>query len=80
MYTVADLASQDMGGEGAVREWCIDMSGVERADSGALALLIHWYRRAQSAGIGFHVRAMPHDLNGLMKLYDLDKVLGDVVA
>jgi len=80
LYTVGELAERIVGDIDNGPDLSIDMSGVERADSGALALLIHWYRKAQSAGIGFRVRSMPEDLNGLMKLYDLDEVLGEVLA
>lgn len=53
----------------------VDLSGVTRADSGALALLIDWLAWARAAGRRMKVSAAPPALLALARLSDVEEFL-----
>ncbi len=53
----------------------IDLASVERVDSAALALLLHWQRNATARGQSLTYAHLPGRLRALIDLYDLDGVL-----
>jgi phospholipid transport system transporter-binding protein len=59
-------------GSGAVE---VDLSGVERADSGGLALLIDWLAWARAAGRTIRFSALPAALLALARLSNVEDLL-----
>ncbi len=55
----------------------IDLSALEEADSGTLALLVLWQRTALQRGGRLRFRGFPERLRSLIDLYDLREVLLD---
>jgi len=53
----------------------IDLSGVVRADSAGLALLIEWVRRANKQRHKMVFRNMPEQMSAIVGLVGLDEVL-----
>lgn len=53
----------------------VDLSGVERADSAALALLVEWHSRLAAKNIEMQVQALPAGLQHLLEIGGLDAVL-----
>ncbi len=53
----------------------VDLSAVERADSGALALLIDWLAWARAAGREMKFTALPAALLALARLSDVEDLL-----
>ncbi|MDR3086786.1 MAG: STAS domain-containing protein [Azoarcus sp.] len=66
------LPEGDSGSDGRL---IIDLSGVTRVDSSALALLLAWLRQAS---IRIELRAMPESLLALARLYGVDALLPGV--
>lgn len=56
-------------------DFTVDMGHVEEADSGAIALLLDWMRRARAAGHAMAIRDMPPGLRSLAELYGVDELL-----
>lgn len=54
----------------------VDLSGVGRADSAGLALLIEWLRLAQSAGRELQFRAVPAQMRAIAAASGLSDILG----
>ncbi|WP_297527557.1 STAS domain-containing protein [Thiohalobacter sp.] len=59
-------------GEGTL---VFDLSGVERADSAGLALLIEWMRRARRAGRAVRFLNLPPQMLEIARAASLDRVL-----
>lgn len=57
----------------------IDLGRLKKADSGALALLLRWYRWAARRNIRLTLGAVPEDLLALMQLYDLNQVFEEAI-
>lgn len=53
----------------------VDLGAVERADSGALALLVDWLAWAHMAGRGMKFTALPAALLALARLSDVEDLL-----
>ena len=53
----------------------VDLRAVERADSGALALLVDWLSWARAAGRGMKFTALPAALLALARLSDVEDLL-----
>ncbi|GAA5784116.1 hypothetical protein GCM10007860_13690 [Chitiniphilus shinanonensis] len=53
----------------------LDLSGVGRADSAALGLLLAWQRRAQAAGTRLSIVGAPEGLLQLARVYGVDQLL-----
>lgn len=53
----------------------LDLSGVRRANSAGLALLIEWQGRARRAGLPFSLANLPPGLVNLARISELDQVL-----
>ena len=60
------------GSAGAIE---VDLGQVERADSGALALLIDWLAWARAAGRAMKFSALPAALLALARLSDVEELL-----
>lgn len=54
----------------------VDLSGLNRADSVVLALLLEWERRARAAGQALCVTQVPPRLQDLMRVTGLSQVFG----
>lgn len=55
----------------------IDLSGVTRAQSVALSVLLSALRRAQSRGQTLEIRALPQSLQSLAHVYGVSALFGD---
>lgn len=66
----AVLAAVDAG------DTVIDLSGVTRAQSVALSVLLSALRRAQSRGQALEIRAIPQSLKSLAHVYGVSALLG----
>lgn len=53
----------------------LDLSGVSRADSAGLALLVAWTREAHRRGRALRLTGMPEQMRGLARLSGLDGLL-----
>lgn len=53
----------------------IDLSGVDKADSAALALLLNTLRAARAKNHQLRIENWPHSLRSLLPLYGLDELL-----
>lgn len=67
----ARLAEPDLIGD----EVTLDLSGVTRVDSAAVALLLAWQRRAHAAGTRLLIAGASASLLQLARLYGVDKLL-----
>jgi len=54
---------------------CIDLSGVDRADSAGLALLIEWTRSAREEGKQIRFVNIPAQMRDIARVSGLDNVL-----
>ncbi|UCH54151.1 MAG: STAS domain-containing protein [Pseudomonadota bacterium] len=73
--TVPALLSADgpiLAGEGPIR---VDLAGVTRADSAGLALMVEWLRRAQAGGRELRFFNIPRQVEHLMQVSGLERVL-----
>ncbi len=68
-------ASQAQFGEDNIPER-IDLSGVKRSDSSALALLVDWQARARARGRRIEFANPPQSLLVLARLSESDRLLG----
>jgi len=73
--TVTRLLAQGPAAQGAGVA-VVDMGGVTRADSSALALLLEWLRAAGRSGIRLRVENLTSDLASLAHLYGVEELLG----
>ena len=53
----------------------IDLSGVTRADSAALALVVTWMRQANQANKRIHFQHVPNQMLAIAKASGLDEIL-----
>ncbi len=53
----------------------LDLAGVERADSAALALLLEWMRLGRGSGYTIRYRNLPEQLLAIARASDLEEVL-----
>jgi phospholipid transport system transporter-binding protein len=53
----------------------VDLGGLRRSDSGGLALLLEWARRARSAGREIRYQHVPDQIRDLAKFCNLDGIL-----
>lgn len=53
----------------------MDLSGVERADSAGLALLVEWVSRARKSRCALRFHSVPEQLRALARISDVDKLL-----
>ena len=63
------LFSQDQG------DWEIDLSGVGRANSAALGLMLEWVRLARKQRRGIQFRHVPEQLLAIAHVSDLDYIM-----
>ena len=63
------------GADALVAAGTLDLSGVRRADSAGLALLLELSRRARARGIELRLRGANEQVAGLARFFGLDKVL-----
>ena len=54
----------------------VDLAGVERADSAALALLLEWRRAADRAGCALAFSNVPEGLGAIADASGVDELLG----
>lgn len=57
----------------------IELGGLERADSVALALLVEWGRRARAAGFRLVIADAPERLRALIRVTGLEALLAEGV-
>ena len=53
----------------------IDLSGVSRADSAALSLLVEWVRLSTTRGLSLTFRHLPEHLETMARTYNLEPLL-----
>ena len=53
----------------------IDLSGLQRFDSSAVATLVAWRRAAMARGVSLQIDGMPEGLQSLVRLYGVDPLL-----
>lgn len=56
-------------------EVVVDLSGVRRADSAGLALLVEWMRHARRLDKAIRFRAMPAQMQAMARVSDLEGIL-----
>ncbi len=72
-HTVTPLASIDVLDESD--EVKIDLGGLQRVDSSAVALLIQWRRQAALKGVPLYFLNLPDQIKPLIALYDLEDII-----
>jgi phospholipid transport system transporter-binding protein len=72
-----NAASLLRDGEAAIRngDSSFDLSGVQRCDSSAVALLLAWQRAAREQGLQLQVHGIPASLRSLAALYGVDSLI-----
>lgn len=60
---------------GAHRDIILDLSGVTRANSAGLALLLEWQRMAREPGRSVSIRNVPAALRNLARVSELETLL-----
>ena len=76
LSTVAALRSQGRQVfAGVAGDIVVDLGGVERTDSGGLALLVDWLAWAQAAGRKLKFSALPEALRALARVSDVEDLL-----
>ena len=73
--TVTQLLNQGPAAQGGGLA-VVDVAGVTRADSSALALLLEWLRAAARSGTRLRVENLTPDLASLARLYGVEDLLG----
>lgn len=73
--TVPALQQQAAGLFESARELDVDLSGVERADSAGLALLIEWMREARRRDKALRLLNMPAQMLAIARVSSLDEIL-----
>ncbi|GAB6067886.1 lipid asymmetry maintenance protein MlaB [Methylothermus subterraneus] len=59
----------------ADREITVDLSGVRRADSAGLALLVEWLRLAKKRKLHLTLANLPAQLQAMARAYNLENLL-----
>lgn len=75
MDSVSGLVSSLSDCARSINPVTIDLSGVEEADSAAIALLINTKRIANQNAHSFFIKGWPDSLLELLALYGLDSIL-----
>jgi phospholipid transport system transporter-binding protein len=73
--TVSDWLQRSSELFGPGQSLRLDLSGITRADSAGLALLLEWLRRARQAGTALTLENVPAQMRSLIEVADLDQVL-----
>ncbi|WP_206609501.1 STAS domain-containing protein [Thiohalobacter thiocyanaticus] len=74
-YSVPALQEQAAPLFAAAAELDVDLSGVERADSAGLALLIEWMREARRLDKPLRLLNMPAQMLDIARVSSLDEIL-----
>lgn len=76
LSTVTALRSQGRRSfAGATGDIVVDLGGIDRTDSGGLALLVDWLAWAQAAGRRLTFTALPEALRALARVSDVEDLL-----
>lgn len=62
-------------GDASTSPWVLDLSGLERADSAALALLLEWMEMAEAKGGSLELRGLPDALRRIARLSNVEDFL-----
>jgi len=73
LETVGEIAALPLCDQQAVS--VIDLGQVEKVDSAAVALLLHWLRQVEKKQCRLSVVNVPKDLHSLAALYDVADIL-----
>ncbi len=73
LQTVGEIAAIPFSDTQAVR--VIDLSQIEKVDSAAVALLLHWVRQAEKIQGRLSFINVPKNLHSLAALYDVADIL-----
>lgn len=73
LETVGEIAATPLCDQQAVR--VIDLGQVEKVDSAAIALLLHWLRQVEKKQCRLSFVNVPKDLHSLAALYDVADIL-----
>lgn len=73
--TVPDLAREIPGLFARSRRLAVDLSGVTRVDSAAMALLLEMQRLAAAAGSTLSLQHVPAALRNIIHISELDPIL-----
>ena len=73
LETVGEIAALPLCDQQAVG--VIDLGQVEKVDSAAVALLLHWLRQVEKKQCRLSVVNVPKDLHSLAALYDVADIL-----
>jgi len=73
--SVPELLRQSIQQFGTDKDLVLDLSGVTRANSAGLVLLIEWRRRARAPGRRVTIRNAPVSLRNLARVSELESVL-----
>ncbi|WP_036666311.1 STAS domain-containing protein [Paludibacterium yongneupense] len=74
----ATLAN-DLGAQIRNSDLHLDLSGIDAADSAALALFLELLRQSRSSGHRLTLSALPAALSSLAHLYEMDNLLTSLV-
>lgn len=75
METVPDLLDQSASLFNPSSSLEIDCSGIEHADSAAVALMLEWMRQAAAVGGEIRFRGLPDRLRAIVEVSDLEDVI-----
>ena len=73
LETVGEIAAIPLCDQQAVS--VIDLGQVEKVDSAAVALLLHWLRQVEKKQCRLSIVNVPKDLHSLAALYDVADIL-----
>ncbi len=73
--TVSRLLKDSRAGFSDGNDIEVDLSGVTRADSAGLALLVEWLREAERAGRAISFVNMPAQMQSIARICGLDDIL-----
>ena len=74
-FATASAALQAADGLFRSERLRFDLSGVRRADSSGVGLLIEWWRRAQSVGCQLHFANIPESLLAMLRVGGIEGLL-----
>lgn len=58
--------------------WCLDLQGVQRVSSAAVALLLDWLRYANSAHVQLQLQHIPDEMRPIIAVSDLVSVFAEL--
>ncbi|MFA5372045.1 MAG: STAS domain-containing protein [Sideroxydans sp.] len=73
LHTVGEIAAIPLCEQQTVR--VIDLEQVDKVDSSAVALLLHWVRQVEKKQCHLSFVNVPKDLQSLAALYDVAEIL-----